>query len=303
MINIAKLLKDAPRGMKLYSPLLGEVEFAEVMDTDYAPIRVMCGIIGERFDKYGRYKGNEYPDAECLLFPSKEVRTWEGWKLPVEHKFEVGDWLYHNTLGVLPIIVKDYSETLGYEVECIRSTYYLQKGVVENEYHPWTIADAKDGDVLVDEDTNTIGIFEKTYGICWHSKIYCARSTYNTMVYHYGGSHDIKFTKPATKEQRDLLFAKMKEAGYEWDAEKKELRKIQHYDISNFYAGMPVLVRDGDSDDDEWTYALFSHYSSNRTAYKFSASGDVFRQCIPYNDDTKHLLGTADMCPEEYINW
>ena len=33
--------------------------------------------------------------------------------------------------------------------------------------------------------------------------------------------------KPATKEQRKLLFQKMKEAGYEWDAEKKELRKME----------------------------------------------------------------------------
>lgn len=32
---------------------------------------------------------------------------------------------------------------------------------------------------------------------------------------------------PATKEQRDLLFQKMKEAGYEWDADKKELEKIE----------------------------------------------------------------------------
>ena len=32
---------------------------------------------------------------------------------------------------------------------------------------------------------------------------------------------------PATKEQRNLLFAKMKEAGYEWDAEKLELKKIE----------------------------------------------------------------------------
>ena len=30
---------------------------------------------------------------------------------------------------------------------------------------------------------------------------------------------------PATKEQCDLLFAKMKEAGYEWDNDKKELMK------------------------------------------------------------------------------
>ena len=32
---------------------------------------------------------------------------------------------------------------------------------------------------------------------------------------------------PATKEQRDLLFQKMKETGYEWDFEKKELRTIE----------------------------------------------------------------------------
>ena len=91
MINIAELLKDAPEGMKLYSPLLGEVEFAEVMDTKYMPIRVMKRGYGLRFDEYGRYMGNEYPDSECLLFPSKDRRTWEGWKLPVQPKFNVGD--------------------------------------------------------------------------------------------------------------------------------------------------------------------------------------------------------------------
>ena len=34
--------------------------------------------------------------------------------------------------------------------------------------------------------------------------------------------------KPATKEQRDLLFQKMHKDGYEWDAEKKELKKIEN---------------------------------------------------------------------------
>ena len=32
--------------------------------------------------------------------------------------------------------------------------------------------------------------------------------------------------QPSTKEQCELLFAKMKEAGYEWDADKKELKKV-----------------------------------------------------------------------------
>ena len=213
MINIAKLLKGCPKGTKLYSPLFGEVEFAEVMDTDYVPIRVMCGIIGERFDEFGRYKGNEYPNAECLLFPSKEVRTWEGWKAPVKPKFKVGDWLYHNTCGVRPILVKNYSERRGYKVEGIGIAYYLQKGMVEKEYHLWTIADAKEGDVLLDEDTDTIGIFEKIYGTHWYSKIYCGNSTCAT-VYVDGGAHKMR-TKPATKEQCNLFFSKINQAGYE----------------------------------------------------------------------------------------
>ena len=102
----------------------------------------------------------------------------------------------------------------------------------------------------------------------------------------------------AGQEQRDLLFAKMREAGYEWDADKKELHKIQHYDISNFYAGMPVLVREYDTC--VWQWVLYSHFNG---VGLFFAAGKTWRQCIPFNDKTKHLLGTTDMCPEEYINW
>ena len=73
-----------------------------------------------------------------------------------------------------------------------------------------------------------------------------------------------------------------------------------HYDISNFHAGMPVLVRDYDNS--HWSYVLFSHYVGE-CRMKFNACGIPYIQCIPYNDDTKHLLGTTDMCSEEYINW
>ena len=38
--------------------------------------------------------------------------------------------------------------------------------------------------------------------------------------------HSIEGIHPATKEQRDLLFQKMHEFGYEWDAEKKELKLL-----------------------------------------------------------------------------
>ena len=51
-------------------------------------------------------------------------------------------------------------------------------------------------------------------------------------ITRYFSKNPIKYLTdwPATKEQRDLLFAKMKEAGYEWDAEKKELKKIHVID-------------------------------------------------------------------------
>ena len=42
--------------------------------------------------------------------------------------------------------------------------------------------------------------------------------------YHFIGS--ASDCKPATKEQRDLLFQKIKETGYEWDVDKKELKKL-----------------------------------------------------------------------------
>ena len=84
------------------------------------------------------------------------------------------------------------------------------------------------------------------------------------------------------------------------DYKELELPK-PHYNISNFYAGMPVLVRD--NNEEEWRHTAFSHMTSRFYENKFAAGCTYWCQCIPFNDDTKHLLGTTDMCPEEYINW
>lgn len=72
-MNIAEILKDAPKGTKLYSPLFGEVELKSVSDVI---IEVKVGISVSTFyndDRY--YKG--YPSGECLLFPSKDERNWD----------------------------------------------------------------------------------------------------------------------------------------------------------------------------------------------------------------------------------
>ena len=90
----------------------------------------------------------------------------------------------------------------------------------------WTIQDAKDGDVIF-YDEGWICIFKCIHGI-WYSS-YCFIT--DNGEFHTGYErHAVDSTihgnaHPATKEQRDLLFQKIKEAGYEWDVEKKELKK------------------------------------------------------------------------------
>ncbi len=109
----------------------------------------------------------------------------------------------------------------------------------------------------------------------------------------------VKDVKPATKEQRNLLFAKMREAGYQWDADKKELRKIKpHYDIANFKPFDKVLVRE--SNRSTWAIDFYGFVDEDNL---FICSGyGYYPQCIPF-EGNEHLLGTTDMPDERFINW
>ena len=63
-----------------------------------------------------------------------------------------------------------------------------------------------------------------------------------------------------------------------------------------------VLIRD--RDDDNWCCDLFSHIEEENRDYRYVASGFFYYKfCIPYNDDTKHLVGTTDEVPEYYRYW
>ena len=62
-----------------------------------------------------------------------------------------------------------------------------------------------------------------------------------------------------------------------------------------------VVVRNIESN--TWRIEYFSHINERRKPYQFYCSGDNFAYCIPYNDDTKHLVGTKDEAPEYYRYW
>lgn len=52
-----------------------------------------------------------------------------------------------------------------------------------------------------------------------------------------------------------------------------------------------VLVRDDDQS--VWKAGIYSHFENERSM-SYICAGSVYAQCIPYNDETKHLLGTSN---------
>ena len=61
-----------------------------------------------------------------------------------------------------------------------------------------------------------------------------------------------------------------------------------------------VLAR---NDIEDWRCLLFSHKLRDDVTYPYVCGYDWFTQCIPYNDDTKHLVGTNNEAPEFYRYW
>lgn len=92
MINIAEILKNVPTGTKLYSPIFGDVKLLSIQDELQYPIRVrLCDKdVLENFTEEGKYN-REYPDGECILFPSKENRDWNKFKVEKSYKFKPFD--------------------------------------------------------------------------------------------------------------------------------------------------------------------------------------------------------------------
>lgn len=78
-IDIAEILRDMPKGTKLYSPLFGKCELIGVDNSKY-PIAIKAqgidGAISKGIMKDGRYFDG-YEDAECLLYPSAKMRCWD----------------------------------------------------------------------------------------------------------------------------------------------------------------------------------------------------------------------------------
>lgn len=82
-MNIAEILKHCPKGTKLYSLVDGEVSLQNICNTGQYRIEVSVNDwTSTHFTEDGKLFANR-PNGECILFPSKEQRDW--------NKFRVND--------------------------------------------------------------------------------------------------------------------------------------------------------------------------------------------------------------------
>lgn len=187
----------------------------ERMSHAYNQNRVPIGFISEIFPNLDLYK----VQIDEPVFETDKI----------EPKFKIGDWIVFNGLTLfVNEIVQGYYRTIS-------------KGGIPNSYdwnidniaRLWTIEDIKEGDVISYKDEillykHDIKDYSKqkisfggfAYYCCYDGKRFIVNGLYSLIEQDKIDIH------PATKEQREFLFTKIKEAGYMWNENKKELIKL-----------------------------------------------------------------------------
>ena len=234
MVNLKDILAHWESGMKLYSPMFGDVEFEGITNEGYVRIKTSQGC--ELFHQDGKFSAF----GECMLFPSATERDWNKFVPPIKR----GD-----------VVVADCKT-------CI------QMFVVDKLQSPGV-------DVIIGFDFEDNLIF-------------------NSGNYFYN--------RRATEEEAQKLFSTLKEYGYEWNSEDNTIINVgTKFDHNTLKPFDQVLVRDCDTC--IWYVSLFGCIDNYSEAYPYVCSGTSYKQCVPYNEDTKHLIGTTNPCPNNYKNW
>ena len=100
--------------------------------------------------------------------------------------------------------------------------------------------------------------------------------------------YDGECTLFPSKDQRD------------WSKFEAPWYKKERFDPKTLKAFDKVIVRD--YTDNLWKVDFYSCRNVNNI-YQYRCVGDIYRCCIPYNDDTKHLVGINEEAPEFYRYW
>ena len=84
----------------------------------------------------------------------------------------------------------------------------------------------------------------------------------------------------------------------DWNKFSAPWYKKEKFDPKTLQPFDKVLVRDDYND--VWFCRHFSHIGNQYKEYKYATTSSFYKYCIPYNNETKHLLNTIDEAPEYY---
>lgn len=302
-LNIAEILKDKPVELKLYSSTFGYIKFNGVhKDKVY--------FSSEDTNVHSvKPNGKMYDGGECIIFPSKKMRDWSkfAWKrgdvLTNSSGFKVffDKWVnedYTKFIGEIKVLGDShyyYYDTAYYilaskkeALEFIKSVEEINNSKPNLEISKIEKSEFKDGDIVC---ISGMGYF--VYGIVksidYSSKKleYYVLNDMSTLKFEDWLSFEDKQIQPITETQQIILFDTLAKRGKAWDAEKKQI-----VDLKLKWTPKPfdkVVVRCGKAD--KWSIDFFSYKVSNG----YICTGDAwFGYCLPYNEETAHLLGTTD---------
>lgn len=77
--------------------------------------------------------------------------------------------------------------------------------------------------------------------------------------------------------------------------------KKERFDPKTLKSFDRVMVRDDNNE--AWFCTIFSHLQSDDCGYPYNTASGIYFCCIPYNDETKHIVGTTEEAPEYYRYW
>ena len=321
-INIAEILKDKPKGTKLYSPIFGKLRYEDLVP-DLGELTVVTSdntSAKHSFRSDSRYNRHGEP---LMLLPSKEMPDWSkfAWKkgdvlITEDGSTKVifkcfeddtyltfkGKYCLQETNIDETFIVdtkKNLTECFSLQAKNIAQIYIhniedriggmLNMETLEIEK---SLSEFKDGDIVYAESDAyhypTIHILN----INGDTKRYYARLV-NNGRYYEAIDYDIPAfddddpnrLRLATEEEKQQLFSALAKEGKAWDSEKKQVVELKHK--IEFKPFDKVLVRD--SKLDKWRANLFGYIDKDECYHCVYVN---WAYCIPY-EGNEHLLGTT----------
>lgn len=290
-LDLTEILKDCPKGIKLYSPIFGDVYLDKIRP--YLAIVVTTTKEQNSFKEEFLYDGRYGINGECMIFPSKDQRDWSKWHRP----FVDGD------------IVTDIEGAIIIYKEITTSGYCGSFASLDhrNQFIPHYKAYLDYIRLSTDEEKEKLFQAIKDNGYNWNSKT----KTLEELIVPKFKVGD-KVRNKANGRMTGTIIALYEEVyevknslGNEFSIDFINQDRFElvpkKFDPQTLQTFDKVLVRD--SNNQKWMACLFSHIDNNVQHQFRTVDRAGWYHCIPFNDDTKHLVGKSEEALEFYRYW